>query len=238
MTKQIFRFKEFSVNQDRSAMKVGTDGVLLGAWVNITSEVNSILDIGAGTGLIALQCAQRSAAELIDAIEIDDQAYEQTVENFENSDWSDRLFCYHASFQEFMTEIDEPYDLIVSNPPYYTDTFKQLEESRARARHTYELPFKDLLEGCSKLLSPQGQCAFILPFKEFKPFLELAEKVDLFPVRITHVRGTDASPVKRILVQLSREQQTPLVDEMVLELQRHVPTETYRALTKDFYIKF
>ena len=238
MTKQAFRFKEFTINQDRCAMKVGTDGVLLGAWTHISSNVDSILDIGAGTGLLALQCAQRSYAETIDALEIDDQAYEQAVENFENSPWSDRLFCYHASFQEFVDEMDESYDLIISNPPYFTDTFKSLEEKRALARHTIELPFKELLEGCSKLLSEGGQCSFVLPFKESGPFLELAEEVALYPMRITHVRGTENSPIKRTLLQLGRHQQSPSIDELVLELERHVPTEDYRSLTKDFYLNF
>ena len=115
-----FKFKEFTINQDQCAMKIGTDGVLLGAWTSIKENPYSILDIGTGTGIIALQLAQRTDAETIDAIEIDDKAYEQAVENFENSDWGDRLFCYHASLEEFVAEIDEKYDLIISNPPFFT----------------------------------------------------------------------------------------------------------------------
>ena len=118
MNKQPFQFKQFKVNQDRCAMKVGTDGVLLGAWVDINTNTKSILDIGTGTGIIALMAAQRSNVQTIDALEIDDEAYEQAVDNFENSDWGDRLFCYHASFQEFVSEIDEQYDLLISNPPF------------------------------------------------------------------------------------------------------------------------
>src|SRR5699024_9039145 len=106
----LFRFKQFSIQQDRSAMKVGTDGVLLGAWAKIPEDTQNILDIGSGTGLIALMMAQRSPAELIDAVELDDEAYVQAVENFENSPWSDRLFCYHADFSEFSQEMDERYD--------------------------------------------------------------------------------------------------------------------------------
>ena len=113
-----FKFKEFSVLQDRCAMKIGTDGVLLGSWVTVDDNIQSILDIGTGTGVIALMLAQRSQAGIVDALEIDTDAYEQAVENFENSIWADRLFCYHASFQEFFAEIEEQYDLIVSNPPY------------------------------------------------------------------------------------------------------------------------
>ncbi|MFZ2429820.1 MAG: methyltransferase, partial [Lutibacter sp.] len=126
-----FQFKQFNIQQDKTAMKVGTDGVLLGAWANLDFNPNSILDIGAGTGLIALMMAQRSDSETIDAIELNDAAYEQTVENFENSDWGDRLFCYHASLDEFTDEIDEKYDFIISNPPFYTSTYKALSKERA-----------------------------------------------------------------------------------------------------------
>ena len=115
MPESPFRFKQFNVAQSKSAMKVGTDGVLLGAWVRILDGVDSVLDVGTGTGLIALQIAQRCDSEIIDALEIESGAFEQAVENFENSPWSDRLFCYHASLQEFEMEMDERYDLIVCN---------------------------------------------------------------------------------------------------------------------------
>ena len=127
-------------------MKVGTDGVLLGSWVAIDSAVTSILDIGTGTGLIALQLAQRFNSETIDALEIEPQAYEQAVDNFENSDWGNRLFCYHASLKEFALEMDEKYDLIVSNPPFFNDTYKKLEQRRALARHSENLTFGELLK--------------------------------------------------------------------------------------------
>ncbi|MBK5210379.1 MAG: methyltransferase, partial [Flavobacteriaceae bacterium] len=131
-----FQFKQFTIQQDKTAMKVGTDGVLLGAWANLDFCPKSILDIGAGTGLIALMMAQRCDAETIDAIELNDAAYEQTVENFENSDWRDRLFCYYCSLNEFTDEIDEKYDFIISNPPFYRSTYKELSEDRAMARHS------------------------------------------------------------------------------------------------------
>ena len=131
MSGKPFHFKEFSILQDQCAMKVGTDGVLLGAWVKVADNTESILDIGTGTGLIALQMAQRSGAETIDALEIENKAFEQAVENFETSSWADRLYCYHTSLQEFAEEIEEQYDLIVSNPPYFNDTFKELDQERA-----------------------------------------------------------------------------------------------------------
>ena len=125
-----FVFKQFTINQDECAMKIGTDAVLLGAWTNLEHNPNSVLDIGAGTGVIALMISQRSSAQLIDAIEIDEGAYEQCVENFENSPWSDRLFCYHASLEEFVNEMEDKYDLIISNPPFYSDDFKSQNKQR------------------------------------------------------------------------------------------------------------
>ena len=237
MSDSTFHFKEFKVNQDHCAMKVGTDGVLLGAWTEIDAHINSILDIGTGTGLIALQMAQRSAAQTIDALEIEPMAFEQAVENFENSQWADRLFCYHASLQEFVNEIDEKYDLIISNPPYFNDTFKDLDKQRALARHTQELSFNDLLDGVSKLLTNDGKAAFIIPFKEEANFLELAKIRNLFPVRISRYRGNENSDLKRSLVELKNEVTTPISEEFFIEHSRHEYSDHYKNLVKDFYLK-
>ena len=195
-----FQFRQFFVHQDKTAMKVGTDGVLLGAWVKINDNLDSILDIGTGTGLIALQLAQRSDCQVIDALEIEPNAFEQAVENFENSNWGDRLFCYHASLEEFANEIDDTYDLIISNPPFYDNSFKELEQRRALARHTKSLAFEELLFHTSKLLSKKGTCAFIIPHHEELKFLELAVKNKLFPERITRVKGNIQANFKRTLL--------------------------------------
>ena len=156
MSKNQFIFKKFSINQNKCAMKIGTDAVLLGAWTTVENYLNSILDIGAGTGVLALMLAQRSDAALIDAIEIDADAYEQCVENFENSQWRDRLFCYHASLLEFTEEIDDEYDLILSNPPFYSEDYKSQKTQRDLARFQDAMPFEHLLESVSKLLSENG----------------------------------------------------------------------------------
>ena len=151
-----FQFKQFSIKQEKSAMKIGTDAVLLGAWCSISHFPDKILDIGSGTGIISLMLAQRSDAEIIDAIEIDENAYEQSVENFEQSVWADRLYCYYCSLQDFVNEIsdeEETYDLIVSNPPFYNDDSETENESRNKARFTSSLSFEDLLLGVSKILS-------------------------------------------------------------------------------------
>ena len=233
-----FQFKQFTIQQDKTAMKVGTDGVLLGAWANLDFYPNSILDIGAGTGLIALMMAQRCDAETIDAIELNDEAYEQTVENFENSDWGDRLFCYHASLDEFTDEIDEKYDFIISNPPFYTSTYKELSEERAMARHSESLTYADLLESTSKLLSENGNCAFIIPFEEEVNFLKIAEENMLYPNRITRVKGALNTAVKRSLLQLSFLKTEPIQSELTLELSRHIYTEEYKSLVQELYLKW
>ena len=146
-------------------MKVGTDGVLLGAWSPLKPGTNSILDIGAGTGLIALMLAQRSMAETIDAVEIDEDAYEQCVENFEESEWADRLFCYHAGFREFVEEMEGSYELIVSNPPFYSEAFQSSNRTRDQARQNLFLPFQILLEGVTALLAENGTFATIVPLQ-------------------------------------------------------------------------
>ncbi|MFD0761364.1 tRNA1(Val) (adenine(37)-N6)-methyltransferase [Lutibacter aestuarii] len=232
-----FQFKQFTIRQDKTAMKVGTDGVLIGAWTEINQGVFNILDIGAGTGLIALMMAQKSNAEVIDAIELNDDAYEQTVENFEQSNWGDRLFCYHASLQEFAEEIDEKYDLIISNPPFYTSTYKNISEERAMARHSKSLPYYDLLEGTSKLLAPNGNCAFIIPFENEKEFIDLAAQNKLFPARITRVKGTYNASIKRSLLQFSFHQNEIEFQELIIEINRHDYTEEYKNLVQDFYLK-
>ena len=232
-----FQFKQFTIQQDKTAMKVGTDGVLLGAWAHLDSNTFSVLDIGAGTGLIALMIAQRSCAEVIDAIELNSDAYEQAVDNFENSDWGDRLFCYHASLQEFTEEVDDTYDLIISNPPFYTSTYKELPKERAMARHTESLTYVELLASVSKLLSKKGNCAFIIPFSEEDNFLATAKKNKLFPNRITHVKGTKNSPIKRSLIQCSFFEKPIEINELVIEIERHIYTLDYIELVQDFYLK-
>lgn len=234
-----FRFKQFKIDQDRTAMKVGTDGVLLGAWTSLGHEPNSILDIGTGTGVIALMLAQRSTAELIDALEIDEDAYEQAVENFENSDWGDRLFCYHAAFDEFVEEMqdEEKYDLIISNPPFYSADYSSGDAKRDQARFAQALPFEELLEGVSLLLSKSGIFNVVIPYTEEEKFLYMAGDYNLFPQRITRVKGTPESAVKRSLLELSFLTPQPKVNELIIETARHDYTPEYIELVKDFYLK-
>lgn len=237
MGSRSFNFKQFNINQDKCAMKIGTDGVLLGAWTDLGNKPYSILDIGAGTGLIALMLAQRSDAEIIDAIEVDEDAYEQCVENFEASGWSDRLFCYHAGLDEFVAETEEPYNLIVSNPPFYTEDVTSGNTSRDIARQNMSLPFDELLEGVSKLLTPVGLFATIIPYKEEDSFIGLAKENGLYPKRILRVRGNPTVPLKRSLLEFGFNESKCSEEELIIETKRHEYTMEYQKLTKAFYIK-
>jgi tRNA1Val (adenine37-N6)-methyltransferase len=234
----MFQFKQFVIHQDRCAMKVGTDGVLLGAWAPVNDNPFSVLDVGAGTGIIALMLAQRTHAEQIDALEIDEDAYEQAVENFENSPWRDRLFCFHAGLDEFIEEPEDEYDLIVSNPPFYTEDYKTENEQRDLARFQDAMPFEELIEAADLLLSENGIFALIIPFKEEEKFIALAKESELYPIKITRVKGTLKTEIKRSLLAFSRNEASDVeIDELVIETDRHVYTPEYIELTKDFYLK-
>ncbi|WP_310994321.1 tRNA1(Val) (adenine(37)-N6)-methyltransferase [Aequorivita marina] len=243
---QPFKFKQFTIEQDRCAMKIGTDGVLLGAWVALKNNPFAILDIGAGTGIIALQLAQRSKAELIDALEIDDQAYEQCVDNFENSPWGDRLFCYHASLAAFVEEIEDKYDLIISNPPFYSPPLpaepsskedKVISAERKLARFNDALPFEELINSASQLLSENGVFAVILPRKEEEKFITIASEANLFPKRICRVRGNKTSEEKRSMIEFSFNKADQKIENLTIETARHDYTDEYTNLVKDFYLK-
>ena len=232
-----FQFKQFIIQQNKTAMKVGTDGVLLGSWGVIDVKADRILDVGSGTGLVALMIAQRSTAKVIDAVELNEAAYQQSVENFKASNWLERLTCYHTSFQQFSNEMRGDYDFIVSNPPFYISTKKTVLENRGMARHSHYLTFSELLLGVAKLLNKKGSCAFIIPFSEQDNFIKLAEKNGLFPSYITHVKGNYASPIKRSLLQFSFIKNELLKKELVIEKSRHNYTKDYIELVKDFYLK-
>lgn len=221
-------------------MKVGTDAVLLGAWCSLSLYPDAILDIGAGTGIISLMLAQRSDAMTIDAVEIDEQAHEQCVENFELSEWGDRLFCYSASFDAFVDEMieeEEKYDLIVSNPPFYSDAFETENEARNKARFTSSLPFESLISGAAKLLSESGIFSVIIPFKEESHFIELAASQNLFLRRVCKVKGNAETEVKRSMLEFGFKTQIVVEEELVIEISRHNYTANYINLTKDFYLK-
>ena len=234
----MFQFKQFNINQERCAMKIGTDAVLLGAWCPINNNPFSILDIGAGTGILSLMLAQRSNAQQIDAIEIEENAYEQCVENFEASHWGDRLFCYHASLNDFINEPEDQYDIIISNPPFYSEDYKTDNSQRDLARFQDALPFEELVKVTTLLLSENGIFAVIIPFKEENRLLNLCAQAELFPIKMTRVKGTPTGPIIRSLIAFKRYELPVLsANELAIESSRHVYTEAYTKLTRDFYLK-
>lgn len=214
-------------------MKVGTDGVLLGAWVNSQSPCK-ILDIGSGTGLIGLMLAQRFPNAKITGIEIDKATFEESQFNFEQSPFSTRLKAIHSSIQSFKSE--EKFDLIVSNPPFFKANHSN-NSLRSLARQQLSLDFEELIYHSEKLLQDNGRCAFIIPFESENAFINIAELYRLFPNKITRVKGTPHSEYKRSLLLFSRQKAASCSDELTLELNRNVYTEEYIRLTKDFYLK-
>jgi tRNA1Val (adenine37-N6)-methyltransferase len=237
MSSQEFVFKQFKILQDKCAMKVGTDAVLLGSWVNSTDS-KKILDIGTGTGIIALMLAQKSSAT-IDAIDIDASACMQALQNANNCKWNDRIHIHHISLQQFAGSTHHKYDLIVSNPPYFVDSSKALEESRTNARHTDQLPFDDLLNGVLRLLSTDGKFYVILPTKESLVFRDMAEKQHLFLTKLTRVITRTDKPEKRLLMKFEFTQNELKEDSIIIEKEsRHCYTDEYTELTKDYYLGF
>lgn len=214
-------------------MKVGTDGVLLGAWTNADSPPTHILDIGTGTGLIALMMAQKFPNAQIDAVEFDRNAFEQCAENFALSPWKNRLNALHADFKKFDTP--KKYELIVSNPPFHTENSPSPESARQMARSVSSLTYENLLKGVSSILSEKGIFQVVIPFKEEPCFLYIAKTNGLFPNRLTRIRGRADKPVKRSLIALGFNQKTFMTDELIIEVSRHQYTAEYIRLTKDFY---
>ena len=217
-------------------MKVGTDGTLLGAWADLPQH-GRILDIGTGTGLIAIMAAQRTTEAHITAIDIDSECISQARENVEATRWSERIEVVHTPLQEFSTA--EPFDVIISNPPYFVDSLLSPDAARSTARHTDTLSFDDLAQGVLQLLSQDGHFALILPPTEMERFLSAA-RGRLFLTRRCEVWTTPTSGARRIMAQLSLQPTTPPQSEKLI-IEDHGPqgySEDYKRLTCDFYLKF
>jgi len=233
-----FQFKQFRIVQERSAMKVGMDGVLLGAWAD-PSGAERILDIGTGTGLIALMMAQKNNHTQIDAIEVDKEALDEAVQNIQQSHWSERIHPELCSFQEFAERTNLKYDLIVSNPPYFTNGVKAPVENRAQARHSDSLPLDVLISGAAELLRENGRIALVLPVESIQEITKLANLNRLYIARLCRVKPNPQKPVFRILIELANSTCTIQESELMIEFEKHHDyTPEYKALTKDFYLKF
>lgn len=219
-------------------MKVGVDGVMLGAWANCANAKN-ILDVGTGTGLIALMLAQRNPFAIIDAVEIDADACGQAGQNFADSAWKNRLQIFCKSFQQFANETTQKYDLIVSNPPYFIASLQSPDVQRTAARHAALLSQDDLIAGVDKILSPDGKFVAIFPYVEANVFIVKAAAKNIFCNKKMNVKPNAQKPVKRIMLEFSRDKQTLSEGTICIEMgTRNVYTEEYKQLTRDFYLKF
>lgn len=231
-----FRFKQFTIQQDKAAMKVGTDGILLGAWANV-SHCRNILDVGTGTGLIALMLAQRSGA-MISAIEIEEKAAEQAIENVEESSWKERVAVHHMSFREFVKDTNDHFDMIVSNPPFFSNSLKPKDAQRKLARHNDSLSFEELISGACRILCENGKLAVILPSEAEEEFIKLAEIKGLFLIRQTKVRPEESKTANRVLLELSNKKTGFKKDCLIIYSDKNVYSNAFVELTRDFYLRF
>lgn len=231
-------------------MKVGTDGVLLGSWARVDGA-RRILDIGTGTGLLAIMAAQRNSTAQIDALEIEPEAYAQACENVLATPWAHRISVVHSSLQTFSDSRAQPlganstYDCILCNPPYFNNTFPSANNAKRNlARHNTTLPLCDLALNIGRLLTPDfGTASIILPNIEAQELISLSKAHKLHPRRITHVKPTPSKPPKRWLVQLGSESnsvgsfESTIEDELIIEYARHQYSPEYAMLMKDFFIE-
>ncbi len=236
MASEPFRFKRFQVLDEGATHKVGTDGVLLGSWVSILDTDRLVLDIGTGSGVIALMLAQRTRDYAhVDAVEIARADVLQARANVDQSPWAQRVTVHHTSLQDFSTRLR--YDVIVSNPPFFIDSLQPPAKRRGEARHTLTLSFADLISSAALLLQPQGRFAIILPHREGEDFVRMASDSGLFPVRMTAFRSRQHKPVERLLVQFAKQPGPIVRTELTLYGDGDNWTPEYRALTRDFYLK-
>jgi tRNA1Val (adenine37-N6)-methyltransferase len=233
---QPFQFKEFSVQQEKCSMKVGTDGVLLGAWVDL-ENCKHALDIGTGSGLIALMIAQRNMTLDAIAIDIDKKSFEQATENFKATNWSERLRAVNASLQNFISPIK--FDLIVSNPPFFNKSLKSETEQKNLARHVDTLSFNKIANFAKDNLSQGGKLAVIYPAEEENKCNNVANKFNFFISRVCYVKPLPNKIPKRVLLEYTFENKPPIITELIIELgQRHEYSNEYKELTKEFYLGF
>jgi len=219
-------------------MKVGTDGVLLGAWAEV-SGAEHVLDIGTGAGVIAIMLAQRTENALIHAVEIDREAHQQASENMGRTPWADRLRAFNISIQEFAKKDTSRYDLIVSNPPFFSGGTFSSSQDKTSVRHTVKLPHGDLLSAARSLLADQGKFCVVLPQLEGLRFKEMANSYHLYCTKITEVKPKPDKPVERLLLQFERKVETLEKDILVIQNgdESNDWTEAYRALTEAFFLK-
>ncbi|MFD3245423.1 tRNA(1)(Val) (adenine(37)-N(6))-methyltransferase TrmN [Rahnella aquatilis] len=233
-----FTFKQFFVAHDRCAMKVGTDGVLLGATAPV-SQARCVLDIGCGSGLIAMMLAQRSNTDtVIDAVELEPSAAAQAEENFRESLWAQRLAVYARDINAYARENTAKYDLIVSNPPYFESAVACRDDARNAARYTETLTHDALLECANKLITPAGLFSVVLPYDIGLAFETLAHQKGWFSAWRMVVRDRPGKPLNRVLLTLSRQSVERVDEELALRKSEGVYSEAFCALITDFYLNY
>ncbi len=232
-----FKFKKFTINQDKTAMKVGVDGVLLGAWVDVDNAQN-MLDIGTGTGLLSLMLAQKSSAHIV-AVEIDENACNQAKENVLLSKWSERIEIVNTSIQEFAISSNQKFDLVICNPPYFSASLNSADQQRNIARHDDNLPLDILIASVVKLLVGNGRFSMIYPFDKKNELLNIAKRYKLSPKKILNIKGTEQKKANRLVVELSFGENTcDEKDFVVRNAETNDYTNEYKQLTKEYYLKF
>lgn len=235
MGNQYFKFKQFLINQDRCAMKVGTDSVLLACFTNILN-VKKVLDIGTGTGILSLMLAQQNSDLQIDAIEIDEMAYQQAVENFKISSFKSQINPYLVALQKFNSSIK--YDLIITNPPYFIskNNYNINDLQRAKARHDTDLTFDELIEYTFYLLANNGVFNIILPFYEAMIFKKMALVKGFSCAKTINIKAKDSKPVNRVVMSFTKQVTAESTQFFVIYNENNSQTEAYKALTKNYYL--
>ncbi|MCP9612150.1 tRNA1(Val) (adenine(37)-N6)-methyltransferase [Coprobacter tertius] len=236
MGNPFFKFKRFTINQDRCAMKVSTDSALLGAWCHFP-KTGEILDIGCGCGILSLMAAQRSEA-CITGIEIDREAALQAAENVYMSEWKERIKIICEDFCVFTSYTESKYDCVISNPPYFVNSLLPPTLARKYARHTTTLNYYSLFKGISAILHENGSIFLIFPADILEHVIEIAAGFDYFPLKITSVRGRSDLPVKRMLTEWKRGIGVCHYDEIIIESDPGIYTSEFITLLRDFYLKF
>ena len=234
MSNPYFQFKQFVVWHDKCAMKVGTDGVLLGAWTSIQGA-HRILDIGTGTGLVALMLAQRSLSDsYIVALEIDVAAAEQAKENVSRSPWKNRIEVLQTDFIFYHSA--EKFDVIVSNPPYFVDSLACSDQQRNTARHNNSLTYETLFKGVSELLAKEGRFTIVIPSDVVDRVKLIAINYGIYAFEQLNVITKPGGTPKRTLISFSFKKQVCLIEELLTEVSRHQYSEEYIALTREYYL--
>ncbi|MGC9150277.1 MAG: tRNA1(Val) (adenine(37)-N6)-methyltransferase [Microbacter sp.] len=238
MANPYFRFKQFTVRHDRCAMKVGTDAVLLGAWAEV-NHMSAILDVGTGTGILALMIAQRASTARIVAIDLDEMAISQATENVQHAPWSDRIVLKHQSWQQFFAENNSVYDLILCNPPFFQQSLVSPDHHRTIARHDDYFQMTSFLRSIPDHLHSESHFDMVYPYRSSENLIQQAASCGLYCRRQTFVKPSMKSLPTRCLLSFSTCAVTLNRDEMVIEEdQRHQYTTEYKLLTKDFYLNF